>query len=177
MNCDLLLPTFQFRSMKSDLHARRRPRRSRSGRRSLFIVALCLSTVRLKFNHTNKVGIHQQNIARGTTDPGYWVFSLNYLVDLLEFVSFLDNLSFRLNCLGPLCHHLNCLQIWPPVENWATKWHHFISVIHSFKIWSLAPKYNWFQCWATLGDVRNMTTRLRQLHCHITLHCSIGITS
>ena len=25
-----------------------------------------------------------------------------------------DNSSFRLNCLGPLYHHLNWLQIWPP---------------------------------------------------------------
>ena len=34
------------------------------------------------------------NIARGTTDPGYWVFNLSYLSSLIE------------------CH-LHCLQIWP----------------------------------------------------------------
>ena len=34
------------------------------------------------------------------------VFKLNYLVDQIEFVSILDNSSFRLNCLGALCHHL-----------------------------------------------------------------------
>ena len=50
------------------------------------------------------------NIARGrgTTDPGCLVFYLNYLFDHIEFVSILDNSSFRLNCLGPLCH-----QLWP----------------------------------------------------------------
>ena len=54
------------------------------------------------------------NIARDTTDPGYWVSDLNYLVDQIEFVTILDNSSFRLNYLGLLCHHLNWLQIWPP---------------------------------------------------------------
>ena len=38
------------------------------------------------------------NIARGTTDPGYRVFSLNYLVDLIEFVSFLDNSIAWVHC-------------------------------------------------------------------------------
>ena len=47
---------------------------------------------------------------------------MNYLVGQIEFVSILDNPSFRLNCLGPLCHHLNWLQIWPP--DGATKFGH-----------------------------------------------------
>ena len=70
---------------------------------------------------------------------------MNYLVNQIEHVFILDNSCFRLNCLGPLCHHLNWLQIWPPdgatcidyksiscnfghkvvppasVKNWATK--------------------------------------------------------
>ena len=37
----------------------RRPRRRRSGRMPLFIVARCLSTVCLKFNYINKVGIQK----------------------------------------------------------------------------------------------------------------------
>ena len=27
-----------------------------------------------------------KNIAKGTTDPGYWVYNLNYLFDYIEFV-------------------------------------------------------------------------------------------
>ena len=30
-----------------------------------------------------------ENIARGTTDFGYWVYNLNYLLDFIEFVLFL----------------------------------------------------------------------------------------
>ena len=42
------------------------------------------------------------NIARGTTDPGYRVFSLNYLVDLIEFVSFL---AVHNSSIGDLVTH------------------------------------------------------------------------
>ena len=37
--------------------------------------------------------IWRRNIARGTTDPGYWVFNLNYHVDRIEVVSILDNIA------------------------------------------------------------------------------------
>ena len=30
--------------------------------------------------------IFHENIARGTTDPGYWVYNLNYPFDYIEFV-------------------------------------------------------------------------------------------
>ena len=42
-------------------------------------------------NHTKekkkaiKTTTKQPNIARGTTDPGYWVFSLNYISDWDQF--------------------------------------------------------------------------------------------
>ena len=55
-----------------------------------------------------------ENIARGTTDPGYRVLNLDYLFNYIECVSILDNTSFSFNCLGPFCHHLNWLQIWRP---------------------------------------------------------------
>ena len=46
------------------------------------------------------------NIARGTTDPGYWVYNLNHISDLNQFENILaekDHSSYRLNTLGPLC--------------------------------------------------------------------------
>ena len=46
------------------------------------------------------------NIARGTTDPGYWVYNLNYLFDNIEFIFILAAeifSSFRLNSICPLC--------------------------------------------------------------------------
>ena len=46
------------------------------------------------------------NIARGTTDPGYWVRNLNDLFQskLFEFdFNQKHDLSYRLNTLGPLC--------------------------------------------------------------------------
>ena len=43
-----------------------------------------------------------------------YLLNLNFLFNHIEFVSILDNSRFTLNCLGPLCHHLNWLQIWPP---------------------------------------------------------------
>ena len=46
------------------------------------------------------------NIARGTADPGYWVYKVE-LCFLLNWIwihsSFRDNSSFKLNTLGPLC--------------------------------------------------------------------------
>ena len=36
-----------------------------------------------------------KNIARGTTDPGYWVYNLNYLFDFIEFVFYLGKLSYK----------------------------------------------------------------------------------
>ena len=46
------------------------------------------------------------NIARGTTDPGYWVQDLNKLFPLKLFqinFSHKHDSSYRLNALGPLC--------------------------------------------------------------------------
>ena len=46
------------------------------------------------------------NIARGTTDPGYWVHNLNKLFQLKLFqINFSQkhDSSYRLNTLGPLC--------------------------------------------------------------------------
>ena len=46
------------------------------------------------------------NIARGTTDPGYWVYNLNHVSDWNQFESISDEKvysSFELNTLGPLC--------------------------------------------------------------------------
>ena len=57
-----------------------------------------------------------ENIARGTTDPGYRVLNLDYLFNYIECVSILDNTSFRLNCLDPL---YNCA-----TANLATGWRH-----------------------------------------------------
>ena len=40
--------------------------------------------------------------------------SLTCIIFLAKFVSiYVVNSSFRLNCWGPLCHHLNWLHIWP----------------------------------------------------------------
>ena len=46
------------------------------------------------------------NIARGTTDPGYWVYNLNHVSDWNHFEIILaekDHSSYELNTLGPLC--------------------------------------------------------------------------
>ena len=40
----------------------------------------------VKFVSPNKGLISKKNIARGTTDPGYRVYNLNYLFDWIEFV-------------------------------------------------------------------------------------------
>ena len=53
-----------------------------------------------------KLELMQVNIARGTTDPGYWVHNLNYLFQPKVFsihISEKDDSSHRLNTLGPLC--------------------------------------------------------------------------
>ena len=50
--------------------------------------------------------IQHQNIARGTTDPGYWVYNLNHVSDWNKFEIILaekDHSSYGLNTLGPLC--------------------------------------------------------------------------
>ena len=47
-----------------------------------------------------------KNIARGTTDPGYWVQNLNKLFHLKYFqidFSQQNDSSYKLNTLGPLC--------------------------------------------------------------------------
>ena len=47
-----------------------------------------------------------ENIARGTTDPGYWVYNLNHVSDWNWFEIILAeklNSSYGLNTLGPLC--------------------------------------------------------------------------
>ena len=47
-----------------------------------------------------------RNIARGTTDPGYWVYDLNNLSDWNKFEIISaekDHSSFELNTLSPLC--------------------------------------------------------------------------
>ena len=128
---------------------------------SYSLSAQCLnSRSESRHDHCNS-GNKQTNNARQSSKKNIArVFNLNYLVNQIEFVFILDNSCFRLNCLGPLCHHLNWLQIWPPdgatcidyksiscnfghkvvppgrrpasVENLATMWHH----MHSFKIWS-----------------------------------------
>ena len=46
------------------------------------------------------------NIARGTTDPGYWVHNLNDLFQPKSFQTYFsqkNDSSYRLNTLGPLC--------------------------------------------------------------------------
>ena len=46
------------------------------------------------------------NIARGTTDPGYWVYNLNHVTDWNQFEIIsteIDHSSYVLNTLGPLC--------------------------------------------------------------------------
>ena len=46
------------------------------------------------------------NIARGTTDPGYWVYNLNHVSDWNWFEIILTAKvysSYELNTLGPLC--------------------------------------------------------------------------
>ena len=48
----------------------------------------------------------EKNIARGTTDPGYWVYNLNHVSDWDQFEIILaekDYSSYGLNTLGPLC--------------------------------------------------------------------------
>ena len=53
-----------------------------------------------------KVEKKLKNIARGTTDPGYWVYNLNHFSDWNQFESISDEKvysSFELNTLGPLC--------------------------------------------------------------------------
>ena len=113
---------------------------------SYSLSAQCLnSRSESRHDHCNS-GNKQTNNARQSSKKNIArVFNLNYLVNQIEFVFILDNSCFRLNCLGPLCHHLNWLQIWPPdgatcidyksiscnfghkvvppasVKNWATK--------------------------------------------------------
>ena len=46
------------------------------------------------------------NIARGTTDPGYWVYNLNHFSEWNKFEIIMaekDHSSYGLNTLGPLC--------------------------------------------------------------------------
>ena len=49
---------------------------------------------------------------------GIEVFNLNYVFDYIDFVPILDNSKFGLNCLGPLCHHLN----WWRHLHWFQSW-------------------------------------------------------
>ena len=109
---------------------------------------------------------YELNIARGTTDPGYWVFNLNYLVDHIKFVCILDNSSFRLNCLGPLWYHLNWLQIWPPDD--ATCIDYKFSHLHQLKFWPLGCatciSWKWGHQVAPLAFTQNTVIRWCQLH-------------
>ena len=67
---------------------------------------------------------HSKNIARTTTDPGYWVLNLNDLFQLKCFqidLSQKHDSSYRLTTLGPLCLwqcffqlFLNFFSTWPP---------------------------------------------------------------
>ena len=86
-----------------------------------------------------------RNMARGTTDPGYWVSNLNYLVNQIEFVSILDNSSFRLNCLGPFDATWISFnfghQMAPFITNLAARWSYFRSKFgHQVAPLELVPK-------------------------------------
>ena len=111
----------------------------------------------LNVKHKYILTSEEKNLTRGTTEPGYWVFNLNYLVDQIEFVSILDNSSFRLDCVG-------WLQIWPP--DGATcidyKFH------HQLQLWPLggATCIGWklgHQV-VPLAFVQHLVIRWRHLH-------------
>ena len=80
--------------------------------------------------------IFLQNIARGTTDPGYWVQNLNNLFQLKSFkIDFIQETypSHRLNTLGPLCLW-QCFQL---IFNFLSSFlqvfvQHFLSVFQTF---------------------------------------------
>ena len=146
-------------------------------------------------NPKNDLRCFVQNIARGTTDPGYWVFNLNYLVDQIEFI-FIHKITqvsdsvawvrcattwigwefghlhwYKFSHLGNTCISCNFgHKVVPPesVENWATKWHYF-------KIWSSggATCVAWFQSWPP-----GCVTRIATLPWNALIgHCPIGIIS
>ena len=79
------------------------------------------------------------NIARGTTDPGNWVFNLNYLVDRVEYVSILDNSNFRqmpgsvVLCATPWvgCKFGHQMMLFALITNLATRWRN----THQLQFW------------------------------------------
>ena len=127
-----------------------------------------------------------KNIARGTTDPGYRVYNLNYLFDYIEFV-FILALVIVQNLTTRWCHQ-NWFQIWPTcnairigstcisckfghqmappalVPNLATRWRH----LHWLQIWPpdgatcISSKFGHEM--VPLALVPNLATRWSHLH-------------
>ena len=83
------------------------------------------------------------NIARGTTDPGYRVYNLNYLFNYIEFV-FILALVLVQNLTTRWCHQ-NWFQIWPTCN-------------------AISIGSNFGHQVALLALVTNLVTRWRHLH-------------
>ena len=120
-----------------------------------------------------KVEKKLKNIARGTTDPGYWVYNMNHFSGWYELEILLaqrDYSSYGLNTLGPLC-------LW---QCFSTCFQHcFFSTFSqkqsdlfqkSYQMASLAlvpilgtrwRYFNWLPMWKL---VANMATRWHYLH-------------
>ena len=131
-------------------------------------------------------GTHSENIARGTTDPGYWLFNLSYLSSLIEWhlhwfqigqlyvvplVSF-QNLTTR-------WRHQHWFQIWPPggatcisykfghqmaplasVAISTNSWHHWYSILwwgNFDNIWHTCIAFQFAHHLASLALVANFT--------------------
>ena len=69
-----------------------------------------------------------RNIARGTTDPGYWVYNLNHVSDWNQFANILaekDHSSYGLNTLGPLC-------LWQCFKTFFSTFSYFFQLFFNF---------------------------------------------
>ena len=61
--------------------------KGKGGRYSLFLAMQCFNDAMFScFDHAIFMWCLEKNIVRGTMDPGYWVYILNYLFDWIEFV-------------------------------------------------------------------------------------------
>ena len=97
-----------------------------------------------------------QNIARGTTDPGYWLSILSYLYSLFSF-QLKRSLEIQSQCPGCLYECPGCLR----------------------QCLATCIGYKFGQQLALLASVTILATKWRHLHCHIghSQDCPVGIIS
>ena len=112
----------------------------------------------LRENNKKKRTEHE-NIARGTTDPGYWVYNSNHFYDRNQ-----TNKQTRCFCMS----HLHI---------WNISWNLIcISLKYTFSdLLEIGSKFG--QWMTSLALVPKLATRLSHFHCHIALDCHIGIIS